>query len=1035
MKTYLTNPNLPTSIWQTLHHIDNLLGQSLPWSKRLEAINSILITELEFDAIWLLTINPLPVRACGSMATPLVIAPQAQVHIVDTAPPVANGRPPADSLLGQVLQTQEPQFIDPQQSSLSQTDSDLGDVLFGTFEAIPSAIVPLMADNNSIGALVVGNYAVKDLATTEDLRNILLYLGNYVGANLQNAYLVERSQRHTNVLETVNLIAQTITSSLDIDEVIQRTMAGINALLEVEAGSLLLLDEENEELYFKMTLRGENKELTSHRLKLDEGIAGWVVSNNRPTISNHSQHDKRFSAKIDNAIGFDTKMVLCVPLIVQGKPIGALEVLNKQTGYFDADDQELLASLAASLTIALNNAFLYEATQQRAKQTEIINQIVATVNTGQGLLELGKLIFEQLSRLITFDHISLSLLDDSRQNIQQWILTEHGALEYSKSLIPLANSALAHLFQSNQAQVYDHISTTPSAPDDQILHEDGIKSKMALPLITKSRPFGSLNLGRQLAQAYGVKDLHLLEELMPQLAVAIEKSRLIDAMNRHNQELRRLNHFNEMLVSTTDIGLIVDTTLSMMPRLLPGEVQAVMIAGEQGAYLGVAVPFDFSQTEKTVRDIQETFQELNDGDASMELIYHKNLAGHLPVTPDWEPVTVLHLPLLTRLGTVGLIYIASGVHETLSDEVWRTFSLIASQISAAVENARLFRQVEHERARLAAILSNSTNAILVVNRDGRIVLDNPAAWEVMGVEESQRDKRLSECTNNTRLIQLFEESMHGEQSNGEIPLSDGRTFFANLSPVALSDIDVIGSVATMQDVSRFKELNQLKTDFVNSVSHDLRSPLSGILIAAHLLPQIGEISATQAELLQTIESRVGTMSRLIDDLLDVSKIEAGIEMEMEPYALSQIIEEVTTSLIPLAQDKSIDLTYCLPEQSPTIQTNPTRLRQVVHNLVANAIKYTPNDGKVTVTLTNHEEEARIQVADTGLGIPTADQPHIFEKFYRVRGDHVADIKGTGLGLAITKGIVEKHHGRIWLESIFGEGSTFTVALPTYQTDQ
>jgi PAS domain S-box-containing protein len=387
------------------------------------------------------------------------------------------------------------------------------------------------------------------------------------------------------------------------------------------------------------------------------------------------------------------------------------------------------------------------------------------------------------------------------------------------------------------------------------------------------------------------------------------------------------------------------------------------------------------------------------------------------------------------MGILGLIYLASGINETLSDEGWRTFSLVASQISAAVENARLFRQVEQEQARLAAILSSSTDAILVVNRKGRIILDNPAAWSVMGVKKTQRDKLLSESTENEAIIQLFENAIQSGERTGEIPLDDGRTFYANLSPVSASGAGVIGFIATMQDVSHFKELNQLKTDFVNSVSHDLRSPLSGILIATHLMPELGEVNKSQTELLTTIENRVNIMSHLIDDLLDVSKIEAGIDMELAPQILAPLVEQVVTSLIPQAQKKSINLNYHTPSESPMVEANVTRLQQVIHNLVANAIKYTPDEGVVTVQISPYQDEIRIQVIDTGLGIPAADQPHIFEKFYRVKGDHVASIKGTGLGLAIAKGIVEKHKGRIWLESVFGQGSTFTVALPLHKQPQ
>ena len=115
--------------------------------------------------------------------------------------------------------------------------------------------------------------------------------------------------------------------------------------------------------------------------------------------------------------------------------------------------------------------------------------------------------------------------------------------------------------------------------------------------------------------------------------------------------------------------------------------------------------------------------------------------------------------------------------------------------------------------------------------------------------------------------------------------------------------------------------------------------------------------------------------------------------------------------------------------------NPVRIRQVIHNLIGNAIKYTPSEGQVTVKVFEQGGETYLQVTDTGIGIPATDQPHIFEKFYRVRGDHVQGIKGTGLGLAIAHGIIEKHNGRIWLESTFGEGSTFTVALPTHAAIQ
>ncbi|MBN1995317.1 MAG: GAF domain-containing protein [Anaerolineae bacterium] len=1034
MKIELTKLELPLSVWQSLHWIDNLLGQALPWDKRLEEISHILIDALKVEAIWLLTVKPLSPTACGLVRTPLATAPEAKVQLIDKVPSLEEDWPSPNSLLCQVIAEKKPCFMQPQEAAMIQTDSDLGDAFFHTLNTIPAAIVPLVAADQPVGALIIGDHGPQ-AALSEKTQHLLAYLGEHVGANLYNAYLVEHSQRHAGALRGLNSIAQTITSSLNIDEVLQRTMAGINHILEVEAGSLLLVDEETNELYFKITLRGENRQITAYRLQPGEGIAGWVVANNRPVISNNAQADKRFTPKIDQAIGFTTNTVLCVPLIVHGKPIGALEVINKRRGSFNKDDQELLISMAASLGIALKNADLYQEAQARARRTEMINQVTSTINTGHGLSETGKLILAQFSQLLRFDHISISILDKAKENIRQWVFTEHGSLEYTKSVIPATGSLLAQVIKNNQPRLDQNLADLPpnSAPfpDDQILREENIKSRIAIPLTTEKSPYGLLNVGHRLPGVYGPAELHLLEQLMPQVAVTIEKSWLIHMMEQHNLELRGLNHLSEMLFATTNFKVIIDTAVSMLPRLLPGDVQGVMIAQKEGAYLGVVVPFDFSQTDWVIADIMDTFNQISENDVSPPLVYAKSLAGNIPVPPDWQAVSVFHLPILTRLGTLGLIYVASAQKENLGDQVWRTFSLTAAQISAAAENAYLFQQVEQERARLAAILASSTDAVLVVNRDGQIVLDNPTAWQVMGVSESQQGKPLAQNTSNEPLVTLFASAMSGGNPTGEIPLPDNRTFYANLSPVAVGEAGVIGWVATMQDVSHFAELSQLKDEFVSTVSHDLRSPLSAILIATNLIPQTGPITGQQQELLTTIEDRVDDIRHLIDALLDVGKIEAGIDMDIEPCQLPPLLDEVTGSLTPQANHKSIQLNHKLSEDLLPVMANPTRIRQVLHNLIDNAIKYTPPGGQVTVKAFQQEQEIRIQVIDTGIGIPAADQPHVFEKFYQVKESQAVGLRGSGLGLAITKSIVEKCGGRIWLESVPGKGSTFTVALPVY----
>ncbi|MCB0192930.1 MAG: GAF domain-containing protein [Anaerolineae bacterium] len=986
---------------------------------------------IDMDAIWVYTTGPLPLCSVGLIRTPLRVAPQAHVTIIDDDPSYDSHWLNA-TLMGQVMTSQIPYFA--QHVHIESVDADLSDTMLGLFNIQPVAIIPLIADYHLLGVYLVGNKTKREQLLSEDSKNLLIYLGDVLAQTLHTDFLKSRSRRHTDALVMLNQIAQTITSSLDIDDVIQRTMAGINSILDVEAGSLLLIDEKSNELNFKVTLRGENKQITSYRLNMGEGIAGWVTQHNRPAIVNNVKTDRRFSSKIDEAINFDTNSVLCVPLVIQGKPVGALEVLNKRNGLFDEDDQDLLVSMVASLSVALKNVALYDDAQKRAHINQIISKVTAAINAGHGLSETSKIIYKQSSRLFSFDHMSISLIDESGHSIRQWTFGEFGCVE-QPYYIALDESRLAQIVKLGQGHIETDLSCLKPGkktyPDDALSTADKVKAKMTVPLTTKNQPYGAISLGSQYANRYGLRELELLEQLAPQIAVAIEKALLIDALEQRNNEMQLLNRLGEMLVSTTKPRLIFETTLNVVPRLLPGDVQGVVIVGEEGAYVGAAVPFEFQKSDLILNKLVSTLAELRENEAPVEVIVTKCVPGNIPVKSNWQPTKVMSLPILTRRGAQGLIYVAFGQGEYLSDDVLRISSLIVSQIAVAIENAHLFQQVEQERGRLAAIVASSTDAILVVNSQNQIVLDNPAAREVMGVQESQNGRLLSESTQSTAIVELFNNAMQGGKPTGEVALADGRTFFANLSPVSAGEAGVIGWVATMQDVSHFKELDQLKNDFVSTVSHDLRAPLSNILMATNLIAEIGEINADQQELLEAIERRVRVMAEFIEDMLDIGKIDAGIDMEMDACDLTSIIDDVVRNLTPHARDKKIELVQTLAQDLPPILANEMRIRQVMSNLVGNAIKYTLENGQVTVNAYCHNNEVQVEVSDTGIGIPVNDRPHVFEKFYRVRGEHALNQKGTGLGLAIVKGIIDKHNGRIWLESVFGEGSTFIFTLSIY----
>ncbi len=358
-------------------------------------------------------------------------------------------------------------------------------------------------------------------------------------------------------------------------------------------------------------------------------------------------------------------------------------------------------------------------------------------------------------------------------------------------------------------------------------------------------------------------------------------------------------------------------------------------------------------------------------------------------------------------------------------------STLASQTAVLIENARLFQMAEGGRRRLAAILASTGDAVLVTDRDDRLLLVNPAAERALGLLSDELiGHRVEETPLGPELTRIFTSPLgRAGPLVEEVPLADGRTFYASASTILSADGENMGRVVVMRDITHFKELDEMKSEFVATVSHDLRAPLTFMRGYATMLPMVGELNEKQQEYLDKILIGIEQMGRLIEDLLNLGRIEAGVGLEERPCHLGALVVEAVDGMRARATAKGLVLRLEASEPAPVILGDATLLRQAVANLVDNAIKYTPSGGSVTVGIRRVGQEVLIIVTDTGIGIAPEDQVRLFEKFYRIRRRDTEDVRGSGLGLAIVKSIVERHGGRVWVKSALNEGSTFTIALP------
>jgi len=385
--------------------------------------------------------------------------------------------------------------------------------------------------------------------------------------------------------------------------------------------------------------------------------------------------------------------------------------------------------------------------------------------------------------------------------------------------------------------------------------------------------------------------------------------------------------------------------------------------------------------------------------------------------------SLIYVPLMVRSHTIGVLGVdnrKAGRVLTNSDAMVMT--ALADYAAIAIENAQLYTRSEVQLRKLETILEQTENGVIVVDPDNRLILINRAAQEAFHVPDDLLNRSIVEALDHPRLLALIRAPGNTPRRD-EIEASDGRIFNAQRTP-----IEGVGQAILMHDITHLKELDRIKSEFVTTVSHDLRSPLTAILGYVELIERAGEVTDQQQEFIRRVRVSVEQITNLVTDLLDLGRIEAGLDTAKELTSIGLMARYAYESVRGMGMEKKINFTLDIPDELPQVYGDPIRLRQMIGNLLSNAVKYTPSDGSISLRLMAENEQVIVQVKDNGTGIPAGDQPYLFDKFFRA-SNIPQDTPGTGLGLSIVKSIVDNHDGRIWVDSKLGEGTLFTVVLP------
>jgi len=558
---------------------------------------------------------------------------------------------------------------------------------------------------------------------------------------------------------------------------------------------------------------------------------------------------------------------------------------------------------------------------------------------------------------------------------------------------------------------------------------------------------GVVNVNSDIPHAFSPDDVELLAIFATHAAIAIRNARLYQETQQRALEQRTLREAALALTSALDLHEVINRILDQLREVVPYDTASVQllrenhleIVGGRGfpnleELLGFCFPVDGDNPNREVVRTRAPFI-VADAPTAYEGFRRQ---PHAPAgIRSW-----LGVPMLVGERLIGMIALDKSEPAFYTQEHVRLVEAYAAQAAIAIENARLHQEVldhaeqleqrvqertaeiEAQYARLDAILRSTADGMVVTDAEGNIIEANPVvqAWltQTLSLEEADRlqeaVRSLAEraAAQPTALLELAELDLE-----------------LRATPILEPGLAEDASVVAIHDVSEFKALDRMKTRFITNISHELRTPITTIKLYAYLMQRHPE---RLAEYLAPLVQEADHQARLVEDVLQMSRMEAGqLQMRPRPTPLNDLTTNAVANYRVLAQERGLTLRHQLTELEPVALADPERIRQVLNHLVGNAILYTSEGGSVVVSTRREELKgqawATITVADTGMGIPEEELPHIFERFFRGEEPRIMQAPGTGLGLSIAQEIVRLHGGRVTVESEKDAGSTFTVWLP------
>jgi PAS domain S-box-containing protein len=835
-----------------------------------------------------------------------------------------------------------------------------------------------------------------------------------IGSALRTADLLALNRRRLEQQDALLHAARVVTGELELEPVLDRLVEEVTKLLDADAADCYLLDRERNVLRCA-AVHGLSPDLVGFEFTPAHGAAGAAIVAARPV--SFDDYDA-IAAPVPNAAYEGFSRALVAPMLSGGVALGVIGVgILDSTRTFGHDDEELLEAFASLAALALRNA---ETFADRSRQARV----------QRGFYRIATLLGEPLSLAETYDAAALAAAEALGGDFAA--VLAHGAaglvvaggheLPQEVRDLPIPR-ALADAALDGQLLAAPHI-----ADDGRFegpWREAPFRSLLAIPVRGEGTWLVLVFFDEE--RAFEHDDLELAQHVAGAARGALERSQLFEAERRARSLSQQLARTGSMLATELDPEAVVDAVVAEAAQLLRTDA-AALAALEDGELVVTAAVGDGAETALGERspatgwvggDVVQTRAPV----AFEDVTQSESLIGS-DVFLMQGHAAYLGVPLAAREGGLhGVLSVYARAPRAWRDEEVQALVALAGNASVALTNAELYQHVAVEREQSVAILANIADGIVAVDRDGHVVLWNRAAEEITGVPAAEAVGRTP-----AQVLQRDLESESGG-TNRLVPIRRGEDdVWLSLSETVMRDPTgaASGRIFAFRDISAEHVVEQMKTDFVSAVSVELRTPLTSIYGFAQTLlrEDVDFDEAERRTFLDFITRESERLTSIVDDLLNVARIDTGdLAVSLEPTDVGAVVREVVTTAA--VAENGHHFVAEVATADCTAQADPEKLRQVLDQLISNAIKYSPGGGTVTVSAAARPDGVEVAVADEGVGIPPSERDRIFSKFYKAGSG-----KGTGLGLFIARGLVREMGGRMWVESEEGKGSRFAFELPT-----